>query len=861
MKKPNNIQLKKQESGLRFIASTFFIILLGFTTFAQPKINSFSPTSGAVGTIVTITGSNFNKTSANNIVFFGATMASVTASSTTSLTVTVPIGASYQPISVTNLSTGLSDYSAKPFIVTFPCNSAINDASFTLKKDFTTGTQPTGVSTGDFDGDGKTDLAVTNWISNTVSVYRNTCSSGTISFAAKVDFTTGTQPRGVSTGDFNGDGKLDFVVTNYNSNTISLFRNTGTSGTISFAAKVDFTTGTKPLNVSTGDFDGDGKTDLAVANFPTTISVLRNTGSNGTISFASKVDFATEMDPNGISAVDFDGDGKTDLAVANNSATNVSVFRNTGSIGIISFAPKVNFTTGSGPRSVSVADFDGDGKVDMAVPNFNSSTVSLFRNTGSIGTISFATKVDFATGLAPISVSTSDFDGDGKPDLAVANINSAAVSVFRNTGASGTISFATKVNFTTGTKPYSVSTGDFDGDGKTDLTVADNGSNTVSVFRNAIAGVPPIVTAYATANKVCAGESVKLTGSGADTYVWTGGVTNGVEFIPPTATTTYTVTGIVTATGCQNTAAITIKVDPKPTVTANTTAKNLCAGESIKLTGSGADTYVWTGDVTNGVGFIPPTATTTYTVAGTVTATGCQNTAAITIKVDPKPTVTANTTAKNLCAGESIKLTGSGADTYVWTGSVTNGVGFIPPTATTTYTVTGTVAATGCQNSANITITVSPIPIVTTINNSDASITASKGDSYEWVNCLTGSVITGQTKQTFKATLNGSYAAIVKVNGCLGKSNCVVIDNLVGIKEVKVDAIQLYPNPTSDIINVLTSINGTQFVSITNILGEVVLNKEVNLITDTPFTIDISEQQDGIYFLKIGNLIEKIFKQ
>jgi 6-phosphogluconolactonase (cycloisomerase 2 family) len=715
MKNLNNNTANKQGSGLRSMASAFLIILLGFSSFAQPIITSFTPTSGPIGTTVTITGSNFNTTLANNIVFFGATRATVTAGSATSLTVTVPIGASYQPISVTNLTTGLSDYSAKPFVATFPCGGVINATSFAAKVDFIAGTNPTAVSIGDFDGDGKTDLAVSNWNSNTISVYRNTGSSGTISFATKVDFTTGTQPSCVSTGDFNGDGKLDLAVTNYNSNTVSVFRNSSISGIISFAAKVDFTTGSKPRSVSIGDFDGDGKTDLAVANaFGNAISVFRNTGSSSTISFATKVDFTSELDLNGISTGDFDGDGKTDLAVANNSATSVSVFRNTGSIGIISFAPKVNFTTGSGPRSVSIADFDGDGKADLAVPNFNSSTVSLFRNTGSIGTISFATKVDFTTGTTPISVSTSDLDGDSKPDLTVTNINSASVSVFRNTGNSGTISFATKVDFTTGTQPYSVSTGDFDGDGKTDLAVANNGSNAVSVFRNTIAGVPPLVTA--------------------------------------------------------------------------------------------------------------------------------------------------NTTAEILCAGESVTLTGGGADTYTWTGGVTNGVGFIPPSATTTYTVTGTVTATGCQNTAIITITVNPITIVTSTNNGDATITASTGDSYEWVNCATGSVIPGQTTQIFTATVNGSYAAIVTVNGCSGTSDCVVIDNFVGIKEIKVDAIQLYPNPTSDIINILTSINGAQFVSITNILGEVVLNKEVNLVKDSPFTIDISEQPEGIYFLKVGNSIEKILK-
>ena len=108
--------------------------------------------------------------------------------------------------------------------------------------------------------------------------------------------------------------------------------------------------------------------------------------------------------------------------------------------------------------SVAIGDIDGDGKSDLAVANYNSNTVSVFRNistSGSISTSSFATKVDFATGSYPFSVAIGDIDGDGKSDLAVANYNSNTVSVFRNTSTSGhtTSSFATKVDFGTGSYP------------------------------------------------------------------------------------------------------------------------------------------------------------------------------------------------------------------------------------------------------------------------------------------------------------------------------------------------------------------------------------------------------------------------
>jgi Domain of unknown function (DUF4347)/FG-GAP-like repeat/Cadherin-like/FG-GAP repeat len=373
-------------------------------------------------------------------------------------------------------------------------------AAFAPKVDFDTGFEPVSVSVGDFNGDGKLDLAVTNGSSATVSVLlRNAANTG---FDPKVAFATGSNPFSVSVGDFNGDGKLDLAVANYSSNTVSvLLRNTANTG---FDPKVDFDTGSNPFSVSVGDFDGDGKADLAVANYSSnTVSVLlRNTANTG---FDPKVDFDTGSNPHSVSVGDFNGDGKLDLAVANFSSNTVSVLlRNTANTG---FDPKVDFATGSNPFSVSVGDFNGDGKLDLAVANFSSNTVSvLLRNAANTG---FDPKVDFATGSNPLSVSVGDFNGDGKADLAVANFSSNTVSVLlRNATNTG---FDPKVDFATDTYPESVSVGDFNGDGKADLAVANYNNNTVSVLLNSTilvahpltitdhnpANIAPTLTAFA----------------------------------------------------------------------------------------------------------------------------------------------------------------------------------------------------------------------------------------------------------------------------------------------------------------------------------------------------------------------------
>ena len=756
-----------------------------------PTITTFAPTSGPVGTTVIITGTNFNTTPANNIVFFGATRAIVSAGSSTSLTLVVPVGASYQPVSVTNIINGLSAYSPKPFITTFPCGGAVDTNSFDAKVDFTAGTVPYSVSTGDLDGDGKADLAVVNQYSSSVSVFRNTGNSGAISFATKVDFTTGSYPESVSIGDLDGDGKADLAVANQGSSTVSIFRNTSSSGTIAFATKVDFTTDANPNSISTGDFDGDGKLDLAVAKVNSgTVSVYRNTGSTGIISFATKVDFTSGAGCWSVSISDLDGDGKLDLAVPNIYYNSVSVLRNTGSNGIISFATKVDFTTGFDTRSVSIGDLDGDGKPDLAVTNSDSNTVSILRNNSSNGTISFASKVDYSTGTEPRSVSIGDLDGDSKPEISVTNYGSNSLSIFRNTSSSGTISFSSKVDYATGAYPNSATTGDFDGDGKSDLAVANIGYGNVSIFRNKIK--LPTVIANASATTVCAGTSITLTAGGsANNYSWSGGITNGVGFVPPTGTTTYTVTGTDTLKGCQNTATKTIIVNALPTVTANAIATTVCAGETITLTGSGnANTYVWSvngiNGGTNGGIFFPPLGTTTYTVTGTINATGCQNTATKTINVNPKPIVTADTTVTTICEGTRITLTGSGnANTYTWSDNVMNGVSFEPPKGTITYTVTGTNTLTGCKNTATKTFIVNSKPI-STISATDitkcsgtcsgtATVNATSGAtpfSYLWSN--------GQTTDIASFLCQGNYSVTVTdFNGCKDVNNINVSNKTI----------------------------------------------------------------------------------
>ena len=286
------------------------------------------------------------------------------------------------------------------------------------------------------DGDGKPDLVTANFNANTVSVLKNTSSGGNVSFAAKTDFITGNNPSHLSIDDLDGDGKPELIVVNSGSNSVSILKNTSTGVNISFAAKNDFATGSTPMKVSSVDLDGDKKPDLAIANNGTnTVSILKNTSIGGNISFSPKTEFTAGNGPYSIFVADIDGDNKPDLAVANGSPTladnKVSVLRNTSNGGNISFASKAEFIAGSNQHGIVINDLDGDGKPDMAIPNNFDNKISVLKNTSVAGTISFASTVEFATKSRPNDIAAGDLDGDGKPDLVVAD-EFPVIAVFQN---------------------------------------------------------------------------------------------------------------------------------------------------------------------------------------------------------------------------------------------------------------------------------------------------------------------------------------------------------------------------------------------------------------------------------------------
>lgn len=328
---------------------------------------------------------------------------------------------------------------------------------------FATGTAPVSVAVGQFNGDANLDLVVVNQQSADVSVLLGNA-NGT--FQAATNYAAGTAPRSVALGDFNGDMETDLAVAD-SGGSVWVFLGLGNGA---FQTATNLLMGDAPSAVTVGDFNGDNKADLAVADRAlANVSVLLGTGT-GTFQFATNYDAG--IDPVAVVTGNFNGDSRTDLAVANAALfdvpPSVSVLLGAGGG---NFSNAVNYAAGASPRSVAVGDFNGDSRPDLAVASYGSGTnggVSVLLGNAN-GTFQAAT--NYSAGAGPVAVAAADFDGDGKLDLAVANNLAGSVSVLLGNGNG---SFQAPLDYDVGPGPTAVAIDDFNGDDKPDLVVANS---------------------------------------------------------------------------------------------------------------------------------------------------------------------------------------------------------------------------------------------------------------------------------------------------------------------------------------------------------------------------------------------------
>ncbi len=449
---------------------------------------------------------------------------------------------------------------------------------------------PRDVATGEFQSNGVTDYVVTDY--DAVGAITVLMGNGFGGFSTATTYATGGgDPMGVTVGDFNGDGKLDIAVVNSSNNTVGILLGNG-DGT--FGAATTYSTGgTTPEAIVEGYFNNDGHLDLAVANTGSnSVAILLG---NGTGAFAPATTYATGGSlPDALAVADFNGDGKADLAVANGDGNSVGILLGDGQG---HFGAATTFATGGTSDwclGVAVGDFNNDGKIDLAMANAGDNTVGILMGNGD-GTFQAATTYSTG-GTWPQSIAVGDFFGDGNLDVVVDNHDSGTLSFF---AGDGTGNFAAPVVVSTssvGSTPEGLVASDVNGGGKPDVVVAFadtamvadwlNFSDPGPTVLNSADGLPfGVATGSSGAGSLVQGYKHAFNGDGRL-------VVGGVAYQPA---------GLATTTN-----------DGQTVVTADGTADGLIVSRAVTVPTAGNVDFARTIDTFTNPTAVPITATVQY---------------------------------------------------------------------------------------------------------------------------------------------------------------------------------------------------------------------------------------------------------
>lgn len=349
----------------------------------------------------------------------------------------------------------------------------------------------------------------------------------------------------------------------------------------------------------------------------------------------------------------------------------------------------------------------------------------------------------------------------------------------------------------------------------------------------------PTVTIVPSSTVNCSANTLTLTAGGAVTYTWSNSLGNGtLVTLSPNSNVTRNVTGTA-ANGCTNQAVQSISVNPSPTVIAGASIGTVCAGESVTLTASGANTYTWNGVTTGSAYVINPTISATYTVVGTTTGSGCTDQATVAVSVLTLPNVTITPSSTVSCSADNVTLTAGGAVTYTWSnGTTTTTSWVISPNANTTRTVVGT-AANGCTNQAVQSISVNPTPTLSIVPSSTTvcsantvTLTVSGASTYTWSNSLgNATLVTVTSASNYTRTVTGT------VNNCTASASQAIVVNAT-------PTLNIVPSSTSVCsANIVTlTVSGASTYTWSNALGNATL---VTVSSATNYTRTVTGTANG----------------
>ncbi len=365
----------------------------------------------------------------------------------------------------------------------------------------------------------------------------------------------------------------------------------------------------------------------------------------------------------------------------------------------------------------------------------------------------------------------------------------------------------------------------------------------------------PIIVANSSLPAACEGAIITLWGTGGDAYTWegTGDIDpiDSVGFVAEAGTVTYTVTGSIL--GCEGLPdEVTLVGSAQPNVIGTADPAEICLGDSYTLTGSGALAvgFEWGGGIEDG-GTVTPDAAGTYIhlVVG-VSDAGCYDTNSVTVVVNANPIVLAGADVA-VCEGMDVTLAASGADSYVWTPAITDGVAFPALVGETTYTVVGT-DANGCVDNDEVVVTGVDIPEISSAivvdeyfgydGSIDITVTGGSGSYiYEWSHGPTTEDATALTAGVYTVTIDD----ITIAKGMCSYEETFVLTSYVGLENEELTSLNAYPNPTND--NVTVVFEGQFNYEVLTMVGQLVITGSANDQTN----VSMKELANGTYIIKV----------
>lgn len=374
-----------------------------------------------------------------------------------------------------------------------------------------------------------------------------------------------------------------------------------------------------------------------------------------------------------------------------------------------------------------------------------------------------------------------------------------------------------------------------------------NGCTNSAVKSITVNALPILSVAGNTA--VCFGNSLILVAVGANTYSWTNSIVSSSISVAPISNTAYTVIG-TDLNGCSNSSVKNITVNALPVITISGANTPVCSGSTVVLNASGATTFTWnTQMVANSISAVVIN-NSTYSVVG-MDVNGCFGSAVKNVTVNPLPSISISSNSLNICSGQTATLNASGATSYTWSNNANSSIINVSPSATATYSVTGT-DANGCTNFVSQIVTVNPLPIVSIVSNhtlicagETASLTAFGATTYSW------SVSQGVSLITITPSITATYSVIgVDANNC---SNTAAFTQSVSeCTAIRLNSlpntINVYPNPNNGVFNIDLTTKGNFSVELYNSLGQKVYAEKIQTGHNT-ISLDVIK---GIYFFNIS---------